>query len=147
MFKANLGSAIVQTYKFINYVQKPTQYSIKIENLGKQPVASGKNKAAVGNFSVDSTSVNAPAADSKEGIEVPINIKFEPSSLNESRGLMTITSNEGGEYQCYLIGTTLTPQPKGPFKVIITNFNIFRLLEKEQVLSSKILSMRQQSLN
>lgn len=134
MFKANLGSAIIQTYKFLNFVEKPTQYQIKIDNLGtKQVTGGGKNaKAVQGDFSVDSTSINAPASDSKEGIEVPINIKFEPSSLNESRGLMTITSNEGGEYQCYLIGSTLMPQPKGPYKVSQITTNPFtRLLEKE----------------
>ena len=40
----------------------------------------------------------APAADSYEGVEVGINIKFEPSSLSDSRALLTVSSPEGGEY-------------------------------------------------
>ena len=67
-------------------------------------------------FTVDSLNVPAPAADSKEGVEVPVNIKFEPSGMNESKALLTISSPEGGTYQYYLIGQTLNPQPKGPYK-------------------------------
>jgi hypothetical protein len=29
---------------------------------------------------------------------VPLNIRFEPSALNESRALLSISNNEGGEY-------------------------------------------------
>ena len=67
-------------------------------------------------FSVDTPNINAPAADSKEGIEVSVNIKFEPSGMNESKALMVISSVEGGTYQYYLVGQTMNPQPKGPFK-------------------------------
>ena len=129
----------------MNYVQKPTQYSIKVEMLGKQPAATGKGAKVVGDFTVDSATLNAPAADSKDGVEVPVNVTFEPSSPDESRAIMTLKSNEGGEYQCYLIGSTLSPQPKGPFNV--RNFRkgklmCFRQLEKQSLSSSKILSTR-----
>lgn len=60
--------------------------------------------------------IQAPASDSPDGIEVPIDVTFEPSSRNESRGIMTIQNPEGGTYQCYMIGSVLSPQPKGPFK-------------------------------
>jgi hydrocephalus-inducing protein len=59
----------------------------------------------------------ASASDNYDGIEVPINIRFEPSSLLESKALLTVSNNEGGEYQCLLIGYGLSPQPKGPFKI------------------------------
>lgn len=45
-----------------------------------------------------------------------MNIKFEPSGMNESKSLLVISSVEGGTYQYYLVGQTLNPQPKGPFK-------------------------------
>ena len=48
---------------------------------------------------------------------MPINIRFEPSSLLESKALLTVSNPEGGEYQCILVGHSLSPQPKGPFKI------------------------------
>ncbi len=32
-FKTTLGQEIVQTFKFINYLRKPTTYTCKIESL------------------------------------------------------------------------------------------------------------------
>lgn len=129
-FKANLGSDIVQTYKFTSYMKKPTNYTVKMEMLGAQPVVTGKGaKGVTGDFNVSNTTINAPAAEGKEGIEVAVNVRFEPSSPNESKAIMYISSPEGGIYQCYLIGTTMSPQPKGPFKVNFQPiFNINYLL-------------------
>jgi hydrocephalus-inducing protein len=50
-------------------------------------------------------------------VEVGVNIKFEPSTLNESRAMLFISSPEAGEYSCILIGQSSAPQPKGPFKI------------------------------
>jgi hypothetical protein len=36
-FKASLGSDVIQTFKFINYVRKPTTYTVRIEVLGAGP--------------------------------------------------------------------------------------------------------------
>jgi hypothetical protein len=119
-FKASLGSDIVQTFKFMNYVKKPTAYTVRIEPLGgtANVAAGGKGaKQVAGDFSVANQTINAPASDRKEGVEVQVNVRFEPSSQNESRAVMYITSPEGGNYQSYLIGTAMNPQPKGPFKV------------------------------
>ena len=93
---------------------------MKIEKLGapKLPVGAKEVKNTMIEFSVDTPTINAPPSDSKEGVEVPVNIKFEPSGMNESKALLTISSNEGGSYQYYLVGQTQNPQPKGPFKSI-----------------------------
>lgn len=92
--------------------------------LGAKQVVTGKGaKGVTGDFSVSNSTINAPAADGKEGIEVPVNVRFEPSSPNESKAIMHISSPEGGAYQCYLIGTTMSPQPKGPFKVIFNHLD------------------------
>ena len=99
-------------------MKKPTQYQLKIEKLGVAKAATGKEnpKAPMIEFTVDTPNVTAPAADTKDGVEVSVNIKFEPSSMNESKALLTISSVEGGSYQYYLVGQTLNPQPKGPFR-------------------------------
>lgn len=118
-FKTALGTDVVQTIKFKNFVKKPTVYQVKIEKLGgaaKTSTNPKDTKAPQCEFTVDNLNVNAPAADSKDGVEVPLNIKFEPSGMSESKALMTVSSTEGGTYQYYLIGQTVNPQPKGPFK-------------------------------
>lgn len=33
-FKTTLGTEIIQTFKFINYLKKPTNYVCRIEKLG-----------------------------------------------------------------------------------------------------------------
>lgn len=119
LFKANLGSDIVMPFKFINFVKKQIPYQISIEPLGGTQVQTGGKggKQASTDFTADASNVNAPAADSRDGVEVTINVRFEPSTIEESRALLKVSSPEGGIYQCYLIGSTLSPQPKGPFVV------------------------------
>jgi hydrocephalus-inducing protein len=108
-------------------VKKAIPYTIKIERLGQpKPMAGGKEtKNPPNEFTlIEKDVVNAPAADTKEGVEVPITIKFEPSSMNESKSLLTITNPEGGQYQYYLLGQSLSPQPKGPYKSTGKGINI-----------------------
>jgi len=37
--------------------------------------------------------------------------------LGDARALLTLTSADGGEYQCLLIGQSSAPVPKGPYKI------------------------------
>ena len=110
----------MQTFKFINYVKKQTAYTVRIEKLGAK-IAAGKDpKLPPIDFTVENQTINAPPTDSHDGVEVPVNIRYEPSTVGESRAQLTVSSPDGGEYQCYLIGTSVVPQPKGPYEV--TNF-------------------------
>jgi len=121
-FKSPLGNELVQTFKFINYLKKPTVYSVRVEKVGgqKAPVDS-KQKAPPVQVDfyplVQNNNFSAPAADSYDGIECGIDIKYEPSNLGESRAVLIVSSPEGGEYQCLLIGQATAPVPKGPFKI------------------------------
>jgi len=123
-FKASLGSDIVQTFKFMNYVKKQTAYTVRIEKIGAKIAASKDPKLPPIDFTVDNPTINAPPSDTHDGVEVPCNIRFEPSVVGESRAQLTVTSPEGGEYQCYLIGTSVVPQPKGPYEVAGKGVNI-----------------------
>lgn len=120
-FKINLGNDITQTFKFIHYGKKATVYNCRVDKIGqKAPInVDPKAKAPVvtSDFTPETATVNAPATDNFEGVEVGINIRFEPSSLNESSAQLVVSSNEGGEYICILNGYTTPPQPKGPFKI------------------------------
>jgi len=125
-FKTALGSDIGRAFKFTHYLQKPTTYQCSIERLGAQKVETptgkkqekkkDKKQQELLDFSLESNTLQAPPAESYDGIEIQLNVKFEPSTLGESRAVLILSSPEAGEYQCMLYGASTFPQPKGPFK-------------------------------
>jgi len=122
IFKTSLGTDVVQNFKFTHYLKKATDYQCKIEKIGGgvKPVESkpsDKKSLVPIDFTIDNPISKAIPAESFEGNDMTINIRFEPSSLTESRAMLTVSSNEGGEYTCLLIGQSSAPQPKGPQKV------------------------------
>lgn len=46
-----------------------------------------------------------------------VSVKFEPSTMGESVSQLVVSSPDGGEYICTLNGYSLSPQPKGPYKI------------------------------
>ena len=120
VFKAPLGTDLVQKFKFPHFLKKQTPYTIKVERFGpSQSTGGAKDKAAPNqvDFIPETQTVNVPAADSYDGIEQEINIRYEPSKLGESRAILIISSPEGGEHQCLLQGQASPPISKGPIKV------------------------------
>jgi len=120
-FKTPLGTDLVQKFKFTHYLKKPTPYTVRIEKLGQPQTTApgGKDKPAPtqSDFIPENQNVTVPAADSYEGVDQEISIRYEPSKLGESRATLIISSPEGGEYQCLLIGQSSPPISKGPIKV------------------------------
>lgn len=60
-------------------------------------------------FILDNTEIKTLPAETFEGNEQSIQIRFEPSSLADSKAVLYINSNEGGEYQCLLQGFCTAP--------------------------------------
>ena len=70
-------------------------------------------------------SIAAAPSQAPSGIEVSFEITFEPSSLNDTRANLVLSSAIGGDYIIPLTGTCLPPKPQGPFLVKATsNTNI-----------------------
>jgi len=110
VFKAPLGSTdAVQSFRFLHYAQKPAQYAASIE-------AAPGHKGLASDFIVESKDIKAGAA-SEDGIEVVVDIRFQPSALGEIRGLLVLSSPDGGDYKALLVGYTQPPQPQGPFDI------------------------------
>lgn len=120
-FKTPLGTDLVQKFKFTHYLKKQTVYSIKIEKVGpSQTISTGAKDKAIPNqvdFIAETQTVTVPPADSYEGVDHEINIRYEPSKLGDSKAILTVSSPEGGEYQCNLNGQGSPPVSKGPIKV------------------------------
>lgn len=118
-FKTPLGTDLVQKFKFQHFLKKQTAYSVKIEKIGASQSGSTKEKSGANqvDFIPENQTVTVPASDSYEGVEQEVSIRYEPSKLGESRAMVIISSPEGGEYQCLLVGQASPPISKGPIKV------------------------------
>lgn len=93
-------------------------YTARVEKIGgpKLPPPDPKAKGAppvLVDFIPETPTINAApvSADNPDGVEVSINIRYEPSSLGETTAQLVVTSPEGGEYACLLYGTSTAPQP------------------------------------
>lgn len=62
---------------------------------------------------MDKTLAAAPG--STGGTEVSTDITFEPSRLGEQKGILTISSPQGGDFFFPLFGTCVPPKPQGPY--------------------------------
>ncbi|KAI8803400.1 hypothetical protein BJ742DRAFT_498091 [Cladochytrium replicatum] len=99
-FKVNLGGNQTQTFRFISFSKVRTEYSIKIDST---------------EFVVDKSVIAPPASSS--GIEISIDILYEPSKLGDVRTQLLISSPIGGEYFCPLFGHCGVPKPQGPILI------------------------------
>ena len=108
-FKCALGGDLMQVFKFTHFLKKPTTYQVKLERIDVP--------GAQCDFKSEVAQVQAPASESYKGIEVQCNIKYEPFTIGDSRGVLKLTSTEGIEYTCLLFGKSTAPQPQGPIKV------------------------------
>ena len=105
--QACLGSdKIVQIY-FTHYLKKPSQYTVKVEKFA-EGVPFSDFIPEVATINVDPT--KGPA-------ENMFNLRYEPSNIIETKGLLKVSSVDGGEYQWVITGKPLFPQAQGPFKV------------------------------
>ncbi|XP_028813720.1 hydrocephalus-inducing protein homolog [Denticeps clupeoides] len=99
-FHAQLGGSQCISAKFTNYSRAKTEYTCTIDNP---------------DFTVEK-SIPAPAG-LHTGTDVSLEVNFEPRQLGEARGLLTLSSSSGGQYDFPLHGTCTLPKPQGPFTI------------------------------
>lgn len=64
-----------------------------------------------------STVAAAPAG--PDGLELQIEVTFEPSSMGDNyHETLLVGSATGGEYECQVNGRCLPPKPSGPFEIV-----------------------------
>ena len=106
--QASLGSDKIIQVTFTHFIKKPATYTIKVEQYS-EGVPFSDFVPEVSNITVDL---------SKGGqAENSFNLRYEPSNVVESKGLLKATSPDGGEYQWIITGKPSFPQAQGPFKV------------------------------
>eukprot|EP00960_Hanusia_phi_P024729 728453-Hanusia_phi.AAC.1 len=99
--KASLGASHKGTFRFVHFLKAAATYQCHADDPA---------------FSVPAT-ISAPAATEETGVEVEVEVTFEPSKLGECNAKLTLESDEAGEYLCILNGHGLPPNPQGPFDV------------------------------
>ena len=88
-FNCTLGSELMQQFKFKHYLKKATNYAVKSEDMEGHPSTC---------FKVEQATVQAPACENNNGVNLSVNIRFEPNNIGESRALLKLTSPENIEY-------------------------------------------------
>ena len=99
-FKCALGQDQMQAFKFVHFLKKQTNYAVKVERIDGPGAC---------DFKADVAQVAAPAAESQRGVEVSLNVRYEPFTIGDSRGVLKLTSPEGMEYSCLLFGKSQAP--------------------------------------
>jgi hydrocephalus-inducing protein len=100
VFSAALGDTVTQRHRLVHF--SPARNDMVVTCSDKD-------------FSAPATVNAAPAV--KTGSELFFDVTFEPSKLGEVHATLTVTSANGGEYVCPLVGRGLPPSPAGPFTV------------------------------
>jgi hypothetical protein len=102
MFEVPLGTAQTEMFVFKTYTPAACTFNCSVQNADV--------------FSVAKT-FTAPAVTSWDGQESKLEVQFEPMNLGEFSDVLTLTSPDGGEYTCDLIGQCIPPVPVGPFSM------------------------------
>lgn len=66
-------------------------------------------------FTVDKNVTASPGY--RQPSEAAVSVCFEPHQLGEAKGLLTLSSDIGGQYTFVLRGTCIPPQAQGPFTI------------------------------
>lgn len=132
-FKAALGAEQVQVYRFHSYVAAATTYKCETQHpecfevaptvqapagmkcYGLLVVVSTPNKTCFYVFVFFFCFFGT--ADTWEGVEVEVRVRFEPNATGELRDMLRVTSDAGGEYACPLVGIGNKPRPQGPLTI------------------------------
>lgn len=102
VFKSALGDSQTLRFRFTNFLKRVENFKVTLGSSG--------------DFECDAN-VSAPAAEDSSGAEAAVDVTFEPSTMGESHDTLTVSSAEGGEYSCSLIGSALAPKPQGPIMI------------------------------
>ncbi|KAI9343132.1 hypothetical protein BDR26DRAFT_917651 [Obelidium mucronatum] len=101
-FKVGLGGTQTQTFRFMSYAKTKTEYTCRIDSP---------------DFAIEK-SVVAPSA-TVGGVEVCVDVLYEPSKLGDIRTQLVVSSAAGGDYMCPLYGHCTIPRPQGPITIKI----------------------------
>jgi hypothetical protein len=100
-FATGLGGEVSQTHRFLSYASKSIDYECKVTGTDFTLESGAKVTAS-------------PCPPGGEGVEVLVELRYEPSALGTVKETVTFSNTEGGTYQLALEGFCDPPKPQGP---------------------------------
>lgn len=101
-FEVPLGIVQCEQFVFQTFNSAPTNYTIAIKHSSVYSCT--KN-------------LQLPAVTDWEGASTKIPVYFDPTNIGEMRDILTVSSPEGGHYECELIGKCVPSLPLGPYTI------------------------------
>lgn len=103
-FNVPLGTKETKAFRFMHFHQDKCEYTCKF--LGSDKLGFESEPSVVAHSA------------GPEGIEVEVEITYEPTMIGENfRDTLVVSSPQGGEYRCPVVGRCVNPKPVGPFVV------------------------------
>ena len=102
-FDAPLGSAQAESFLFHAYNTTKCDYACAVTKPNF--------------FTVQSTLAVDAVPSGWDGDDIRLPVVFEPMQIGEITDTLTVSSKEGGEYVCELVGNCTAPMPQGPFNL------------------------------
>ena len=99
-FEVPLGSVQTETFVFKVYNHVQTTFDCSV----KKP-----------NFFTVNKALTLPTVTNWGGDDARLPVTFEPMNIGVLHDILTITSPDGGSYECELVGSCVPPMPLGPF--------------------------------
>lgn len=113
-FESRLGEQACRKFEFVNFAQKEVTFNIQIVKLNENLKETSKTP----DFTVESAVFQAKGnKEDPAGTKNVIPIFYEPSLVGVSKGLLKMSSPDGGDYEILLVGKGQNPTPKGPFNI------------------------------
>jgi hypothetical protein len=115
-FKVGLGGSQTQMLRFTSYAKIKTEYTCKLDNS---------------DFITEKSIIVLPTSSSANGVEVSLEVQYEPCKIGDVKTQLIVSSPNGGDYIFPLIGHCVAPRPQGPVLIksgIISNIqfkNVF----------------------
>jgi hydrocephalus-inducing protein len=102
-FEVPLGSVQTESFIFKAYNNVQTTFASTV----RQP-----------NFFSVNKSLALPPVTEWDGVDARLPITFEPADIGVQHDVLTLTSPEGGLYECELVGRCVPPMPLGPYNFV-----------------------------
>lgn len=115
--KSSVSIEITNAFRFKTYCKKPHSFKAEIVNFEHE-------KYPLDFVLEGGGTVNGTPATSEEGVELAVNVRFDPSKVGETRAILRLSSPDAGDYTCLLQGHAAGPQAKGPFKISQKGFDL-----------------------
>eukprot|EP00798_Chlamydomonas_sp_ICE-L_P006741 gene6741-3411_t len=106
-FNVPLGGSEAQTFRFTHWTEDKPEYKCTFKN------PNSPFKALSAPLVASSSGAFSPTT----GVELTLEVVFEPSAVGENlRDTLVVSSDTGGEYLCPLVGRCIPPKPQGPIE-------------------------------